>query len=296
MRRIKPFQYYEPATVPEAVEILAREGKGAYPLAGGTDLLVRMKRGDLIPSALVNLKRIEGLKGIEKEDGKGLHIGSLVPISAIEDSLAVRSSHSVLAEAAGLLGSRSIRNLGTLGGNIGRASPASDMAPALIVLGAKVAAEGPKGKREMEVERFFKRPGATALDGGELIVSFYVPEMEKGSRAVYLRLGRREGMDCALVGVAVRVVFSGTDTGLRDARIVLASVGPTPMRAIRVEKELLSGSLTQERIGAAARLAMDECLPITDLRASGEYRREMIGVLVRRALETARTETVEERR
>jgi carbon-monoxide dehydrogenase medium subunit len=121
-----------------------------------------------------------------------------------------------------------------------------------------------------------------------LILSFYVPEMEGGSRAAYLRMGRREGMDCALVGVAVQVVFSEMDNGLKSARVVLGAVGPTPLRARRVEAELLSGSFTEERVQAASRLAMGECLPISDHRASGEYRREMVGVLTRRALEKVR--------
>jgi CO/xanthine dehydrogenase FAD-binding subunit len=296
MKRIKPFRYLEPETVSEAIGMLVREGKGAYPLAGGTDLLVRMKRGDARPVALVNLKRLPGLGGIERREGKNLHIGALARVGELERSEIVRESHPLLGEAAGVLGSAPIRNLATVGGNIGRASPASDLAPSLMVLGAKVCIEGSGGKRDMEVRDFFKGPGVGVLSPGELILSFYVPGMEEGSRAAYLRLGRREGMDCALVGVAVRVSFSGADSGLREARVALGAVGPTPLRARRAEEELLSGSFTEERVRAAARLAMEECLPISDIRTSGEYRREMVGVLTRRALERVRRDTQGERR
>ncbi len=249
--------------------------------------MVRMKRGDLRPAALINLKRLPGMRGIERRQGKSLHIGALTTVQEMEGSASVRATHPVLGEAASVLGSPSIRNLATVGGNIGRASPASDLAPSLMVLGTKALIEGPGGKRELEVGDLFQGPGLGGLSPGELILSFHVPEMEEQSRAVYLRLGRREGMDCCLAGAAVRIVFSGADNALRDARVVLAAVGPTPLRVRRAEQELLSGSFTEDRIRQAARLAMEECLPISDLRASGEYRRQMVGVLVRRALEKA---------
>ncbi len=287
MRRIRPFRYFEVGTVSEAVGILAREGVGAYPLAGGTDLLVRMKRGDLAPGALVNLKRIAGLDGIEREPGGGVRLGALAVISAIEHSPLVRTSHPVLAEAAGVLGSPSIRNLGTLGGNIGRASPASDMAPSLIILRARMLVEGPQGKRELEVGEFFKGPGETVLSSGELITSFLLPDMASGSGAAYERIGRREGVDCALAGVAALVTLSGKDHGLKDAGVALAAVAPVPLRAKRAEEVLLSGSLTEERMKEAARAAAADCLPISDMRASGSYRKEMVQVLTYRALARA---------
>ncbi len=287
MKRLRPFRYFEAGTVSEAVGILTREGLGAYPLAGGTDLLVRMKRGDLAPGALVNLKRIPGLGGIEREPGGGIRVGALAVISAIEHSPLVRTSYPVLAEAAGVLGSPSIRNLGTLGGNIGRASPASDMAPSLLILRARMRVEGPQGKREVEVREFFKGPGETVLSSGELITSFLLPDMAPGSGAVYEKIGRRAGMDCALVGVAALVTLSGKDHGVKDAVVALAAVAPVPLRAKRAEQVLLSGSLTEERMKEAARAAAADCFPISDMRASGSYRQEMVQVLTYRALARA---------
>lgn len=287
MKRLRPFDYFEPTSLAEAVEILSQKGKVAYPLAGGTDLIPRMKRGEIQPSALVNLKRIDGLARIDEEPGKGLRVGALCPIAGVENASAVRSTHPVLAEAAGFLGSPAIRHLATLGGNIGRASPASDMAPTLIALQARASVEGPKGKREVEVEHLITGPGTTSLIPGEIITSFFLSKITPSSGAAYLRLGRREGMDCALVGVAAFLAFGKKDTEATQARIVLAAVAPVPQRAQKAEEILLGGSLTKERIQEAAKAAADGSLPISDMRASGSYRQEMVGVLTFRALQLA---------
>lgn len=287
MKRLKPFSYFEPATLKEAIEVLAEKGSSAYPLAGGTDLLVRMKRGEIKPSALVNLKGIPGLTQIEKEPAKGLHIGALAKISAIEQSSWVHSEYPILAEAAGLLGSPSIRNLGTLGGNIGRASPASDMVPSLIVLRARVLAQGFQGKKELDMESFFTGPGTTVLSSREIITSVFLPNLAPRSGAAYLKLGRQEGMECALVGVAAFLTLSENDHEAQDARVALAAVAPVPLRPRRAEEVLLSGSLSEDRIREAARVAAEESTPITDMRASASYRKEMVKVLAARALEMA---------
>jgi CO/xanthine dehydrogenase FAD-binding subunit len=287
LKRLKPFSYFEPATIAEAIEILTEKGGGAYPLAGGTDLLVRMKKGEIKPSTLVNLKGIPGLAQVEKEPEKGLHIGALAKISDIEHSFWARSDYPLLAEAAGLLGSPAIRNLGTLGGNIGRASPASDMVPSLIVLRARVFVQGSREKRELDVESFFKGPGSTILAFGEIIPSVLLPSVAPQSGAAYLKLGIREGMECALAGVAAFLTLSGRDHEVQDARVALAAVAPIPMRAKRAEGVLLSGSLSKERIREAARVAAEESNPVSDMRASASYRKEMVKVLASRALEMA---------
>ena len=157
MKRLKPFAYFQPATLAEASKILLDQGSGAYLLAGGTDLLVRLKKGEINATALINLKSIDGLGLIEPAGERGLQIGALTTISSLGQSSLVRSAYPVLAEAAGVVGSPSIRNLATLGGNIWRASPASDLAPALMVLMAQLFAVGPEGKREFPLESIFYR-------------------------------------------------------------------------------------------------------------------------------------------
>ena len=288
MKRLKPFAYFEPQTLLEAAQLLLEQRDGAYLLAGGKDLLVRMKRGEIRPSALVNLKSLQGLDGIKHSMETGLSIGALTSISALEQSSLIQRNYPVLSQAAGLLGSPSIRNLATLGGNIGRASPASDMAPSLMVLTARVSVEGPGGKRDLPLEAIFAEPGKTTLEPGEVMTSFLVPQVDPHSGAAYLKLGRREGMDCALIGAAVFLRFSGARGEAKEARIALASAAPVPLRARKAEEELLSGPLTEERIQQAGRAAVSDSLPISDMRASVSYRKEMIRVLTCRAIEQAR--------
>jgi carbon-monoxide dehydrogenase medium subunit len=286
MKRLKPFAYFEPQDVPAVSNLLIEQGEGACLLAGGTDLLVRMKRGEISPSALINLKRIQGLNGIKRKPESDLSIGALTPISALVQSSLIQSDYPVLAQAAGLLGSPPIRNLATLGGNIGRASPASDMAPPLMALTALVSVEGPGGIKELLLESIFAGPGKTALKPGEVMTSFRVPKMPAHSAAAYLKLGRREGMDLALVGVAVflKLDEEGETT---QARIALASVAPTPIRARKAEEELLSGPMTEDRVRKAALAAVSDSCPISDMRGGASYRREMIEVFTRRAIKEA---------
>jgi carbon-monoxide dehydrogenase medium subunit len=288
MQRIRPFTYINAETVAEAAGILASEGDGAYALAGGTDLLVRMKSGVLKARVLVNLKHVAALNGIKKETNGELRIGPLVSLSAIQHSPLIGASHPVLAEAAGGMASPSIRNMATIGGNIGRASPASDMAPSLIVLGARVLIEGALRKRELPIDGFCTAPGKTALKPGELITGFVVPQMPVRSGAVYMRAGRREGMDCTLAGVAVFVALSEKDNTVKDARVALSAVAAIPMRATRAEEILRSGLLTEARMKEAAHAASaDDSCPVSDIRASDSYRRALVEVLTYRGLARA---------
>ena len=287
MRRLAALTYYEPITLSAAIGLLAEQGEGTYPFVGGTDLLVQMKRGSLRPTALVNLKRIDGLNRIEGRRDQGVSIGPLTLISAIERSSFIRSRFPVLAEAAALVGSPALRNLGTVGGNIGRASPASDMVPSLIVLRAHVRIEGPSGAREIPIDKIFIEPGRTILLRGDLITSIVLPEASSHSGAAYLKLGRRQGMDCALVGVAASLTLAGKEQEVEEARIALSAVAPFPLRARRAEGVLRSGPLNAKRVQEAAAVAMEECSPITDMRASASYRKDMVRVLASRAISRA---------
>jgi carbon-monoxide dehydrogenase medium subunit len=266
MKRLKPFEYREPNTLGEAIEIL-----------------VRMKQGVVAPSLLVNLKRIAGLDHIERSAAGGITIGALTTIAAVERSEPLRQSHPVLIQAAGLLGSPSIRRLATLGGNVGRASPAADMVPALIALKARIFAEGPAGKKEIPIDAFFKGPGSTVLAPAEIITAIVLPDPAPATGAAYLKLGRREGMDCALVGVAAALSLGG-DGRVVEARLAIASCGPVPLRAASAEVILLAGPLDESRLREAARATAGNSCPISDMRACSDYRKEMVEVLAYRAL------------
>lgn len=286
MKRLKPFEYREPNTLEETIRILAGEGPRALPLAGGTDLLVRMKQGVLAPSILVNLKKIAGLDRIERSAAGGTTIGALTTIATVERSEPLRKTHPVLIQAAGLLGSPSIRTLATLGGNVGRASPAADMVPALITLKSLIIAEGPTGKKEIPIDAFFKGPGSTVLGPAEIITAIVLPDPAPASGAAYLKLGRREGMDCALVGVAAALTLGGDDQVV-EARLAIASCGPVPLRAADAEAVLLAGPLDEGRLQEAAWATAGNSCPITDMRACSDYRKEMVEVLAYRALRAA---------
>lgn len=286
MNRLKPFSYFEPTSLEEAVEILGEQGPSAVPFAGGTDLLVRMKIGLVRPSALINLKRIAGFDQIEM--GKsGARIGALAKVAALESSDLIREQYPMVAQAAGVLGGPPVRSLATLGGNIGRASPASDMAPALLALDAKARVKGPDGERTLAVKQIFSGPGVTSLSPAELITSFELPPKKDRSGGVYLKIGRRQGMDCALVGVAAWLRL-GEDDGLAaEVKIAFSSVGPTPLRSVQAEQALLSGTLTRQSLEEAAKVASEEITPMSDMRASESYRRQAARALTLRALVAA---------
>ncbi len=283
MKRLREFAYFEPADLDDAVEILSGAGQGGRALAGGTDLVVDMKTGRMRPTTVVNLKRIPGLEGVQPADG-GSRIGALTKVAAIESSSLVRDGHRALAKAAGVLASPPVRGMATLGGNIGRASPASDLAPPLIVHRAVATIESRNGPRDEPVEGLFTGPGATTLATGDIITSIFLPDSPPRFGSAHLKIGTRgSGTDIAMVGVSAGVILDAAG-GIVDARIVLASVAPTPMRALKAEQVLAGLAPSDEVLEAAAETAAGECQPITDLRASASHRVALVRVLTRRAL------------
>ncbi len=284
MKRLPPFAYFEPATVGEAAGLLAGE-PGARALAGGTDLLVDLKSGKERPATIVNLKRIDGLTGV-RADGESTWIGALTSVREIEQSDVVGDRHPALAAAAGVLASLPIRRLATIGGNLGRASPASDLAPPLMALGASATVESRSGAREIPVTELFVGPGETVLDHDEIITSVRVPRPAPGMGAAYRKLGKRGGgTDIALVGSAVSVVIDGRV--IIEASVILASVGPTPLRSHAAEDVLRGSAPTDAILAEAAAAAAASAVPISDVRAGAAYRTAVSRVLTRRTLRDA---------
>jgi len=283
MKRLREFSYHEPATLAEAVGILIEEGTDARVIAGGTDLVVDMKTGRVCPSAVVNLKGIPGLVGIDAVDG-GTRIGALTRVTEIQASPLIRESIPALADAASILASPPVRGLATIGGNIGRASPASDLGPPLIVHQATATIEGPDGSREEAVEDLYVGPGQTTLAAHDIISSIFIPDSAPGFGSAHLKIGARaSGTDIAIAGVAAGVAIGNGGT-ITAARIVLASVAPTPMRAVEAEQTLIGAAPVEDAVAAAGAAAAGECRPISDLRASGSHRIALIRVLTMRAL------------
>lgn len=283
MHRLRRLDYHEPATLAEAVETLAAAGGTARVLAGGTDLIVDLKTARLRPSALVNLKRIPGLIGIEQTD-KGIRIGALATASTIARSDSVTSAAPALAAAAAHLASPPVRALATIGGNVGRASPASDLGPALIVHDAIASITGIRGARTEPVEHLYRGPGTTTLAVDEIITGFFLPRPPDGFGSAHAKLGKRgSGTDIAIAGVAASVVL-GTSGEIADCRIVLASLAPTLLRVGAAETGLRGAMATASALLAAGEAAAEAASPIDDVRATASYRSRLARVLTRRAI------------
>ncbi len=275
------FNYLEPTTVKEAISLLTKYDGRARIIAGGTDLMVQIRNKACSPEYVVDITYIPGFDYIKFDKKLGLRIGALTPVRSIEKSEELTHTYPVLCQAAGLLGSVAIRNVGTLGGNLCNAAPSADNAPSLIGLSAKAKITGPDGERVVPLEEFFTGPGSTVLKTGELLAEIQVPVPAAGTKGVYLKHGR-SAIDLAIVGVGVVMIMS--DGTCQDARIVLGAVAPTPMRAKKAEEILRGKKVTAALIDKSAQAASEEARPITDVRASADYRREIVRVLTRRAI------------
>jgi CO/xanthine dehydrogenase FAD-binding subunit len=273
---IGPFFYFKPRALDEALEVLQEDG--ARVLAGGTDLLVEMRNGERTSRRLVDIKGLEGLRQIAVDPDKGAAIGACVPLNVIIDNAGVRAHLPVLAEAAFSIATHQLRNRATLVGNICNASPAADMAPALYVLGADVVITGPEGERRLAVEEFFTGVKRNALKKGEMVLRVEVPPAGN-AKTVFLKKQRVKGHDLAMINVA----------GLADSRsgtlrICIGACAPTPVLipgADSLFRESKDPELLAEGVMKLAERAVS---PIDDVRASREYRMDMVAVFVRRAL------------
>ncbi len=271
-------EYHKPTTLAEALR-LREATPGARFIAGGTDLWVRMRQGREAPPALVSLRAVRELSALDP--GDPARIGAGVTLSELAKHERIRGRFPALVEAALAMGSVQIRNVATVGGNLCNASPAADLAPALLSYDARVEIRSASGRREIPLACFFAGPGRTSLAPGELLAAVLIPSPGPGARAAFLRRGRVR-MDLALASVAVRLEETGGV--LKGVRVAVGAVAPTPRRLPEVEA-LLEGKRPDPALFAeAGRLAAAGVAPITDLRASEGYRRQLVGVLVRRAL------------
>ncbi|RMG43925.1 MAG: xanthine dehydrogenase family protein subunit M [Acidobacteria bacterium] len=283
-------RYHRPESLAEACRLARELGDRARVLAGGTELLVRRKPGEPVPSDVISLARLDELRGIRVESGT-LVIGALTTIRDVARSPLVREQFPVLAEAAALLGSEQIRSRATIGGNFCGAVPCADTPPPCLVGEASVRIAGPEGSREIPAEDLFTGPRQTALRQGEILAEIRIPPQPAGAGASFQRFGLRRGSAVAVASVAVRLVISsGTIAG---ARIALGAVAPTPLLARAAARELEGGRPGPEIFAKAARAAAEEARPICDVRGSAEFRRRLVEVLTRRALEEASARAVE---
>ncbi len=281
--RMKSFDYLEPRSLAETVRMLgdlAARGEPTRLLAGGTDLLIQMESGRVQPDWIISLGSVEELRPITYCPSEGLRIGSLATLRAVENHAVVAASYPGLARGAAEVGSVQIRNLATLAGNVCNASPSADTATALLAYDAVVELAGPgEQQRELPIGAFWKSPGQTLLNPGELVTAIRLPPVIPGLRSFYRKLAVRKAMDLAMVGVAITLLPGELPSRVR---IALGAVGPVVFRAR--EAEALLESRGAPGLEDAVRLAEQACRPIDDQRASARYRRAMIAGLLRTGL------------
>lgn len=281
------FEYYAPKASVEALELVKRLGSRAKVLAGGTDLLNMMKERLIKPECLVDINNIEEYKGIYYEPGKGAVIGSTTKVSEVEHSAIIREKYYALYQAAGELGSVQVRNMATIGGNSCHASPAAETPTPLVALGARVVLSSISGTREMPLEEFITGNRETALAEGEILTKFILPEPAPKSASRYGYIGLRDAMEIDAVNAAVNLVVDEDGRTIKALRFVMGSVFPRPLLSKEVPAILVGKELNDDLLEKAAQATTAEAKPISDIRASAEYRSEVLPVLARRLLQEA---------
>jgi carbon-monoxide dehydrogenase medium subunit len=282
---VRRFELALPRSVDECLEILATRGSDARVVAGGTDLLPQLKYGLLNQPWVVDLSGIPALRALERANGRGMRVGAAVTARALELDPRVRGAYLALAESGALVGSVQVRNLATVGGNLCNAAPSADMAPSLLALDAEAVIAGPRGQRRVPLGDFFLDVRRTLLAPDELLLELVVPAPAPQSGGQYLRHTPRRELDIAVVGVASQISLA--DGVCEKARIALAAVAPTPVRALAAEQALTGQPVTPALIERAAELALAAARPISDQRGSADFRRHLVRVLTRRTLTTA---------
>jgi carbon-monoxide dehydrogenase medium subunit len=278
------FALHRPTSLADALALAARHGAAARFLAGGTDLVIQIRRGRLAPAHVIDLSAVPGLAGIAGTPEGGLRIGALTTLKAIERHPAFAGgARRALAEAARVVGGHQVRNVGTLGGNVVNASPAADTLPALLALDAEAELVGPGGTRRVPLDAFLLGPGRTDRAPEEVLTAIRLPPPSAASASAFLKAGRRKAMEISVVCAAARLDL-GADGRCVAARLALGAVAPTTLR-VRAAEALLEGHVPDAgRLAAAAAAAAAATRPLDDVRASARFRRHLAGVLAGRAL------------
>ena len=280
------FQYHDPATIAEACRMMAELGGGVRPIAGGTDLVVNMRRGTVAPEHVVSLGRIKELCAISLS-GRALTIGACCTVASLAESSVIASQWHALHEGALSLGSPLVRNLATAGGNLVTARPAADLPPPLMAYGARVTLESSQEQRFVSLDQFFLGPGQTVMKPAEILTSIVLETPPAFSGSSYIKLGTRRALEISIVSVASFLTLESPGGRIRSARIVLGAVAPVPMRAMDAEKMLIGEIPSGPLFSKAGETAAGESKPIDDHRGTAGYRRDMVSALTRKTLHAA---------
>jgi CO/xanthine dehydrogenase FAD-binding subunit len=281
------FEFFEPSTLEEALRLLSQLGGNAKVLAGGTDLLVRMKQKIDKPKQVISVARVPGLGEIIPRYGHGITVGSAVTAGTLSRHELIMDRFTPLGLAAGRLGAPMIRNRATIGGNLVNGRPAADLPPACMVLNAVLKLKSTSGEREVPVAEFFLGPGETVIQPNELLLGISMDTPRPWSGGSYMKLGARKTLEISMVNVAAMLTLDGPEGNIVDARIALGAVAPTPVRGFAAEEILVGQKPSEELFHRAGEVGVGVCSPISDHRGTMEYRCMMIEVLTKRALSAA---------
>jgi len=275
-----------PTTIEEALDLLHEHQTGLRIIAGGSDVIVQLRDGIIKTNRLLNLLSLKELRYIKRIENK-IHVGALATYSDVNNSTLITNHAWVLRDAAKQIGAVQLQNTATIGGNLGNASPAGDTLPPLYALNATVVTRSKSGRRSMQIDEFFTGYRKTALQPDELIEEVHFNGLESNDAGAYLKLGLREANAISIVDVAVVLVGKLGDHKFAEARVALGAVAPIIVRAHKSEAKLIDKPLTEEDLWAASTLAAEEISPISDIRASAEYRRNVTVSCVYQALHDA---------
>jgi carbon-monoxide dehydrogenase medium subunit len=279
------FDYLEPKSLDDALALLTKYKDKARIIAGGTDVMLQARNKAIKPDYLVDITNIPGLECIKFDDKKGLKIGSLITVRALETSAELQKEYPIIAQAAGQIGSIAIRNVATLGGNLCNALPSAETAQVMVALSAEARVIGPSGERTISFDDFFRGVGKTALKPDELLLEVVVPEPQPNTKGIYIKHSPRGTIDLAVINVTVVLTMEPDQKTCKEARIVLGAVAPTPLRDRKAEGILTGKVINDELIIKAAQLASDEANPRAgSIRGSPGYKKEMVKVLITRAM------------
>ena len=281
------FDYYAPHTIEEACRLAEEKGEGALFLAGGTDLIVKIKRKLINVKTVVDIKKIRELAEIGYDESNGLTIGSTATLTAIGNNPVIKEKYPAVADAAHATANVQVRNMASLAGNLCNGAPSAENAPVLMAMNAVVTLVSSKGQRKVPLDKFFKGPGETVIEKGEILTTINVPAPPAGSGTSYQHISARGKVDISAVGVGAMLIMNGDVCD--DARIFLGAVAPTPMMAVNAQNKLKGNIITEELLQTAGLEASRECSPITDMRATAEYRKLMVAVLTGRAIDESRS-------
>jgi carbon-monoxide dehydrogenase medium subunit len=280
---MKPFKYLSPTTVEKAISYYGEHSETAKFIAGGTDVIVKVKEGWMEPDYLISLKKIEEMGELHKNEATGeLSIGALVTHATLEKSLMIQNEYPIIYDAVSKIGSLQVRNVGTIGGNLINAVPSADGAIPLIALDGVALLHGPSGERSAQVKDLFIAPYKTILKSGEILKKITIPTQAPNTGSAYIKFGRRAAMELPLIGIGVLLTLEDDMETCSKARICLGVAAPTPMRAFDAEKLLIGKKINKEILIEAGNIAADESKVRNSIRGKAWHRKEMIRVHVKR--------------